>query len=172
MSPAPTARLRGIAVGALSAALAIAAHGYGGGALPSASGVALLLILAGVIGSVVAETAWLNSGRLPLLAALLSGQLLGHLILSAPAIGHDHASTLTWSMVLAHLAAALGCAALIGVVERLYGPLASLIRAATATAPTPPAEPKSLVSQPEARRVRRGAAELHPISRRGPPALV
>lgn len=171
MRPAPTSRLRGTAVGAVSAALAVAAHGYGGGELPSSSGIVLLLIAAAVVGSVVAESSALNRGALPLLAALLSGQLLGHLILSTSA-GHElgHSVALAWPMVLAHLAAALGCAALIVLVERLYGPLAALIRAVTH--PVSPAVRPLVARHPEARRPRIGAAVLlHSISRRGPPVF-
>lgn len=173
MSPAPSSRLRGIAVGALTVALGVAAHGAGDGALPAPVDFVLLLIAATLVGAVVTETSWLARGRLPLLAALLGGQGLGHLILTASGEhGMAHQAATSWQMLLAHLAAALVCAGLIGLIERFYGPLTALIRAATARCGRPPGpEPRSLPTHPPAARLGLSAAGLHSISRRGPPVL-
>ncbi len=168
-------RLRGTAVGALTAALAFAAHGYGGADLPSSRDLLLLLIGAGVVGAIVAETSWLTRGRLPMLAALLCGQTLGHLILVASASGHAlvHPHTIGWPMLLAHLAAAAACVALIELVERLYGPLTTLVRAAVSTkAPTPVAARGRLLPRVDVPRSDDGIVGLHSISRRGPPVRV
>lgn len=175
MSQGAALRPRGIAVGALTAALAVAAHGYGGGGVPSITDLALLLIAAGVVGAVVAETAWLTRGRLPLFAALASGQLFVHLILAAAAAsghaGQGHQATFTWAMLLAHLLAAAVCAALIDLIARLCGPLTALIRAAvSAASPRPGAEPHRLLPRQDAVPPRAGCdVALHSLSRRGPP---
>lgn len=170
MSPSPSSRLRGTAVGALTAALAVAAHGYGGGGLPSAMDAVALLIAAGVVGAVVAETSWLNAGRLPLLTALFGGQVLGHLILVAAASGHGmaHSALISLPMVLAHLTAAAVCAVLIELLERLYGPLTTLIRDA-ASRPAPQLPTARLLPRQDTRRPRIGDVGLRSISRRGPP---
>lgn len=170
MSPSPSLRLRGTAVGALTAALAVAAHGYGGGGLPSGMGVTALLLAAGVVGAVVAETSWLGRGWLPLLTALFGGQILGHLVLVA-ASGHglDHSVAISVPMVGAHAAAAAMCAAAIELLERLYGPLTSLIRAVTSR-PTPAPSAPRVGHFSDALHLGLGGADLHSLSRRGPPA--
>ncbi|WP_235174836.1 hypothetical protein [Tomitella biformata] len=161
-----------MAVGASTAALAVAAHGSGGGGLPSATDVVLLLATATVVGAAVAETSWLRRGRLPLFAALLSGQAIGHLVLATSSSGHslDHAAALTAPMLLAHLAAAAGGAVLIELVERLYGPLTTVIRAAVApTSPQPLSALRRVLPRRDAARPRDRVVALHSISRRGPP---
>lgn len=68
-----------------------------------------------MVGVVVAETSWLTRGWLPPLGALLGGQGVGHFTLATSASGHalDHSAAVRWRMILAHLAAAVVCAALI-----------------------------------------------------------
>ena len=173
MTPAaPSAHVRGTAVGALTAALSIAAHSVGGGGLPSSTDLSLLLIAACVVGAVVAETSWLTRGRLPLLAALLGGQGVGHFILAASSSGHglDHSAAVGWQMILTHLAAAVVCAALIELIERLYGPLTTMIRAATSPrAPGPVTDLWRVAPRPSTPSARGDSVALDSLSRRGPP---
>ncbi|MGW4356896.1 hypothetical protein ACWELJ_32915, partial [Nocardia sp. NPDC004582] len=73
-----TARLRGAAVGASSAAVAILAHGLGGGAsLTDGSALALLLAACTVIGVVVASVRP-RYGLAGTIATLAAGQAIGH----------------------------------------------------------------------------------------------
>src|SRR5690349_8507438 len=91
MSSSSTAtRLRGLATGLLTAALAVAAHGVGGGAPPEGAATAQLMVLAAVIGALAAS--FPRAAQAPVLVCLLAaGQLLGHLLLSA--VGHHHAGS-------------------------------------------------------------------------------
>jgi hypothetical protein len=140
MSPSsPTARLRGAVVGLLTAALAVAAHGLGSATPPSGSAVALLTVVAAVIGTLAAT---IRRAAEPgvLLALLTAGQLLGHLLLSA--VGHDHGQTgapPAAVMVAAH-ALAIGVGALlVAAGDRLGQALSRVIRAATRVTPLPAA---------------------------------
>nr|WP_256938495.1 hypothetical protein [Rhodococcus qingshengii] len=60
-----TATLRGTAVGSASAALAVAAHGIGGGELPQSSSLTLLLAVCATVGAVTATLPALSRGPLP-----------------------------------------------------------------------------------------------------------
>ncbi|MFI9507663.1 hypothetical protein [Nocardia sp. NPDC052566] len=134
------APIRGGSVGALAGALAIAAHGAAGGGYPESSGVALLLIAAGLAGgaagalgrqALFGRTALLD--RTALLGLLGIGQLAGHAALSGRLV-HDHAAPAEsplpqgW-MLLAHAIATFACAALILVAERLYAVASGAVRA-------------------------------------------
>ncbi|MFD6356514.1 hypothetical protein [Nocardia tengchongensis] len=98
-----TARLRGAAVGASSGAVAILAHGLGGGAtLADGSALALLLAACTVIGVVVASLRprYGLAGTMGMLAA---GQAIGHAALSMSPGHHHHSSSP--AMLIAHLVA-------------------------------------------------------------------
>jgi hypothetical protein len=130
------ARWRGGLVGACSAAVAVGAHGVGGGMVP---GGAALMVL--VLGCAVVGTA--AGGRLgrrgvgAVAAFLVIGQFVGHVVLAA-ASGHAHGLSVAPEMVLAHLCAAVACAVLICAAERLWSAFATyvwrLVRALTDTA--------------------------------------
>lgn len=183
MRQTPGARLRGAAVGVLTASLAVAAHGQGGGVRPSSTGLALLLIACAGVGAFAAEapSAGLLRGRLSLLGTLFGGQVLGHLLLTATADtapaavapGHimAHSPAISAQMLLAHLGVAAVCAALLEVIERLYGPLTSLIRAVVRLS-GPLATARRTVRRPEEPRPPVCLLAADAISRRGPPALV
>ncbi|MFE3187911.1 hypothetical protein ACFXHA_02820 [Nocardia sp. NPDC059240] len=98
-----TARLRGAAVGAASGAVAILAHGLGGGAsTPDSSALTLLLAACTLIGVVVASLRP-RYGIAGTMALLAVGQSVGHGALSmAPGHHHHLASP---SMLAAHLIA-------------------------------------------------------------------
>ncbi|WP_230557760.1 MULTISPECIES: hypothetical protein [unclassified Rhodococcus (in: high G+C Gram-positive bacteria)] len=105
---APT-RMRGAFVGAVSGSLSIAAHGMGGGTMvPSESALVLLVVVSAALGGLVS----LFGARVPLVAVLALGQLVGHTVLSI-ASEHHHASALTPSMLAAHAAATALCALLV-----------------------------------------------------------
>lgn len=98
-----TARLRGAAVGASSGAVAILAHGLGGGAtLPGGSALALLFAACTLVGAVVA-TLRPRYGIAGTMALLAAGQSIGHAALSMSPGHHHHGSSP--SMLLAHLIA-------------------------------------------------------------------
>ena len=123
---ASAARLRGIFVGACSGASAVGAHSLGGGALPESPSIVLLLLGCAVIGA-VASSPMQTRHALPVVAVYLSaGQVVGHCTLVL-ASGHSHGDHWSTAMLVAHLLAAAGGAALICVVERLFGALAGKI---------------------------------------------
>lgn len=167
--PAPTAALRGGAVGATVASLAVAAHGLGGGGLPHATALTLLLAVASGAGAVVAGVPALTRSRWTLLAALTAGQGAAHLALTVAADTHVHRTVPTLGMLAAHAAATVVCAALILTAERLYGPITRVLRIVLA----PPAigvEPaRVLPPRPPRHRAPRRTVLATGLSRRGPP---
>jgi len=129
LTSSPATRMRGVATGLLTAALAVAAHGVGSGALPSGAAAALLAVLAATIGALAATTA--GAGKTVVLLGLLAvGQLVGHLLLSAA--GHHH--TLSTAppaavMLAAHLLAIAVGAVLNAAGDRLCAALSRAVRA-------------------------------------------
>jgi len=120
--------MRGVAAGLLTAALAVAAHGVGGGGVPPGATTALLAVLAATVGA--SATTAPRAGRPSALFGLLAGgQLLGHLLLSAA--GHHHAESSAppaAAMLAAHLLAIVVGAALITTGERLWRALSRAVR--------------------------------------------
>ncbi|MFD4369587.1 hypothetical protein [Rhodococcus sp. NPDC058521] len=167
--PEPIAILRGTAVGALSAGLAFAAHGMGGGPAPPPSALVLLLIVCAGLGAVVASIPAHRHGRMYLTAALGAGQLLGHVALSATA--HAHSAVPPVAMLLAHTAAAVLCAALVAGAERLYWPMVRVLRVILRN-PTPltPHGPSPVLVPVHSDPV--DALLRVSISRRGPPVRI
>ncbi|WP_137722805.1 hypothetical protein [Prescottella subtropica] len=168
--PAPTAALRGGAVGATVASLAVAAHGVGGGGWPDATGLTLLLAVAVAVGALTGGAPVFARSRWALLAALAGGQAAGHLSLTITSGTHAHDGVPATVMVAAHAVAALVCALLISTAERLHGPITRVLRAVFAP-PTPTPPTPSRVPIPW---------DPHPIrlpvlasgwSRRGPPQV-
>ncbi|EOM74460.1 hypothetical protein DW322_01470 [Rhodococcus rhodnii] len=133
MQPPPiAARVRGGAVGALSGAVGIAAHGAaGGGEPPNQSAVTLLLAVCAGIGTLVAAFP-VARHRVPfLVSALASGQLLAHGALSL--VGHGghggHGASGTGAAMLgAHLAAIAVCTIVVLAAENAAAALASRVR--------------------------------------------
>ncbi|WP_019930604.1 hypothetical protein [Nocardia sp. BMG111209] len=116
------ARLRGGCAGAMSAALAIAAHGWASGGMPVSSGsLGLLLAGASVIGALITGLGSAGGGIATLTAALLGGQLLGHATLTMDMAGMPHRSPWTPAMLAAHTMAACCAAVLIRGAEAAYG---------------------------------------------------
>ncbi|WP_280468577.1 hypothetical protein [Nocardia cyriacigeorgica] len=136
---------RGILVGALAGALAVAAHGLGGGGYPSSAELALILLVAAVTGA-AAGAMPVRYGPLPVLVALFAGQAAGHVALTG-LYDHEHAAAAhaplagellggylpSGAMLLAHLGATLVCAALIPLAERLYAAVSAVLRVVLGT---------------------------------------
>ncbi|WP_181724605.1 hypothetical protein [Nocardia gipuzkoensis] len=137
MSPHPiTGHLRGGLVGVLVGVLAVAAHGSAGAGVPGSTELTLVLLIAAGVGAAAGTS---RACLRPSTAAGLlgAGQLLSHAALSI-LLGHDHSGTgsvatvsplpTAW-MLLAHIVAAVGCAALIVLAERLYAAVSGALRA-------------------------------------------
>jgi hypothetical protein len=126
---ASAGRVRGVTTGLLTAALAVAAHGAGGGMLPSGAAMSLLAVLAVTVGALTTTIGHTSTPRL-LLALLAAGQLLGHVLLSTA--GHQHTSSAppAVAMLVAHVLATVAGASLIGAGERLWRALSRAVRAA------------------------------------------
>lgn len=163
------ARLRGVAAGALTAALSAAAHSTAGGGLPSGAASAFLLLVAVTIGALAAATR--RAAHFPALVALLAlGQLLGHAVLAA--IGHSHAAApgSPWGvMVAAHVTAVAVGAALIVVGGQLCGALSRvlLVRAQPRHQPVAAAVPRIVRGADQPLHSARQLAAS--VSHRGPP---
>lgn len=167
--PEPTAILRGSAVGALSAGLAFAAHGMGGGRVPTPAAVVLLIVVCAGLGAIVAALPRDQHTRPTLVAALGAGQLLGHFALSATE--HTHSVMPPLAMLGTHAIATALCAILVVGAERLYGPIVRVLRVVLRSpAPLAPAT-RSPIDAPTP--VAPVVDVLRSsISRRGPPVQV
>ncbi|RVW04639.1 hypothetical protein [Rhodococcus spongiicola] len=167
------ARMRGVFIGSLSGAISIAAHGLGGGTVPSDEAIVVLLAATAVVGVVVASVRGV-SNKLPVLAAFLAiGQGIGHLTLTL-ASAHAHGLDLTPQMLAAHAAAtAVGTVLVRGAERSLLSVIGSVVRTVVAVLSTPPVPdirrwtPTVVRSlEPTTSRVARAAGGT-----RGPPAL-
>ncbi|WP_067825939.1 hypothetical protein [Nocardia inohanensis] len=138
-----TSRLRGGSAGALTAALAIAAHAAAGGPTPGSTGVTLLLLAAAAIGA-VAMTLPRSASRTALPALMAAAQPLCHVALTGLSHGGHGSAAGGFSgflsgsaaivsdaaMAAGHAAAAVVCALLIAAADRLYGLVAQAVRVA------------------------------------------
>jgi hypothetical protein len=161
-------RMRGVATGMLTAALAAAAHGVGGGGLPRGAATALLAVLAAAIGALAATVP--RAKRIPTLFGLLAvGQLLGHLMLSAA--GHHHPESTAppaAAMLAAHLLAIVVGAALIVAGDRLWRALSRAVRAAVRMVCPVAARPAPAVRRAD-QPLRSALLLAASVSHRGPP---
>ncbi len=160
-------RLRGIAAGLLTAALAVAAHGVAGGA-PTGSAVVLLAVLAATVGGLSAAIARTADVRV-LLGLLAAGQLVGHLMLSAAGHRHHVPTSSAPAMLLAHALAVAAGAILIAAGDRLCHAVSRAVEV-TARAITPPVACAPVVVTTGADQPLRSALLLAAsVSHRGPP---
>jgi hypothetical protein len=165
-----------MAVGLLTAALAIGAHAVAGGAVPLGAAAALLSLLAVTAGAVATNVD--RTAETPVLFALLTvGQLVAHVMLTAaahtdcamsggsPASGGTPAAV----MLAAHTVALVVCATLIAAGDRLYRAVTSALRAFAGELPgmlaTAPAAAVTAGDQP----LRSTLLLAASVSRRGPP---
>lgn len=126
--PRDVVRVRGALVGGTSGALAIAAHGWAGGALPGQSSVAVLLLACAVVGA-LASLGEKQKGLAVTVGQSTTGQFAAHLALALTA-EHAHALLPSVQMSAAHLVAAFVCSLAIGAADRGLTRAASTIRLA------------------------------------------
>lgn len=164
----PAALLRGGAAGALTAALAVAAHAVAGGAVPSGAAAVVLAVLSAGLGAVAGSAERIDPRTL--IGLLAAGQLVDHLTLAAA--GHSHAGALHPAMLVAHPLAILVGALLIAGAERLCRALATA--AGTCALPRPrPAVPAQRRALPRASHPLQSRLLIAvSISHRGPPAAL
>ena len=172
MTDASAAPLRGGAVGSVTAALAVAAHGIAGGGYPGGAGLALLMVVSIGVGAMTA----VPRRSTVLLPALMGGQLLAHVALSLgnmPGMLHSHSLLPSTAMIAFHGAASVVAALLIAAAERLYGPITSIVRAVLALlTPLPDGSAVGRVRFSVAMPSVHGTALNWAISRRGPPMSI
>ncbi|MCV7223273.1 hypothetical protein [Mycolicibacterium elephantis] len=169
MSPSRVAaRIRGLSCGLLTAALAVAAHGTGGGTPPAGASAIQLAVLAATVGA--AATAMPRAGDIRVLTGVLAvGQLLGHLMLAA---GHAHthgAAPPAWAMLVTHAIAVGAGAVLIATGERLWR-AASRVVGTMVRVVRPPVAATTVTAVRRAEQPLRSALLLAAsVSHRGPP---
>ena len=161
----PVDRVRGVTTGLLTAALAMAAHGAGGGALPNGATAVLLAVLAATAGAVAATVSPASTPRY-LVGLLAVGQVVGHLLLSAA--GHHHAAQPTPAMVAAHGIAIGAGALLIAAGERLWRALSRTVRAVVRIVCTVAAKPAAATRRAD-QPLRSALLLAASVSHRGPP---
>ncbi|WP_032380917.1 hypothetical protein [Rhodococcoides fascians] len=169
MTDASAAPLRGGAVGSVTAALAVAAHGMAGGGWPDGAALTLLVVVSIGVGAMTA----VPRRSTVLLPALMGGQLLAHIALSLSDMSgmlHSHSLLPSTAMIAFHAAASVVAALLIAAAERLYGPITSIVRAVLALlTPLPDGSAVGRVRFSVAVPPIHGTALDWAISRRGPP---
>ncbi len=167
-APATTAaRLRGVAAGLLTAALAVAAHGIADSAAPSGAAAVLLAVLAGTVGG-LATTIRRTADVRVLFCLLAGGQLVGHLMLSAAGHHHGESASPGPAMLVAHAMAVVAGALLIAAGDRLCGAVSRVLEVAARVVATPiPSRPVTISTADQPlRSVLLLAAS---VSHRGPP---
>ena len=130
MPTTTTARLRGVAAGLLTAALAVAAHGAADSAAPSGTAAVLLAVLAATIGGLATSISRAADVRV-LLGLLATGQLVGHLMLSAAGHSHGEPVSPAPAMLAAHALAVVAGALLIAAGDRLCRAVSRVAKIAT-----------------------------------------
>ncbi|WP_182358915.1 hypothetical protein [Tomitella gaofuii] len=128
-------RLRGLSVAVLTAALALAAHCAGGGVVPSASGIALILLIgaaAGWLAGPAVDRRRIPYRRSAVFAALMAGQGAGHVLLSL-AEGAAHGPAAVHGAMSHHMMAGAAMSHAAPAVPG--GPLAHVAHMVTALGP-------------------------------------
>ncbi|MBO0681268.1 hypothetical protein JRC04_27715 [Mycolicibacterium sp. S2-37] len=117
----------GALVGVCSALLTAAAHAAVAGSMPSGAAAAMVLLISGSVGAISGAAAITRSRTHAgvLAAALVVGQILGHVALSLGHGGHDLLPSAP--MLAAHAAAAVALGVLISLVSHLYVVCASVL---------------------------------------------
>lgn len=164
---ATSARLRGIAAGLLTAALAVAAHGAADGAAPSGPAVVLLAVLAATVGGLAATISRAADVQ-ALLGLLAGGQLLGHLMLSAAGHSHGEPASPAPVMIVAHALAVVTGAILIAAGDRLCGAVSRVVEVAT-RAVVRPIPTRPILVEDADQPLRSALLLAASMSHRGPP---
>jgi hypothetical protein len=165
--PTTAARLRGLAAGLLTAALAVAAHGTADGAAPSGTAVALLAVLAATVGGLAITVSRAADVRV-LIGLLATAQLVGHLMLAATAHHHGAAAAPASVMLLAHALAVIAGAVLIAAGDRLCRAVSRVVEVAV-RAVVPPVPAKQIVVAEPVHPLRSALLLAASMSHRGPP---
>jgi hypothetical protein len=166
--PATADRLRGIAAGLLTAALATGAHGAADGAAPSSTAVALLAVLAATVGGLAATVSRAADVRV-LIGLLATGQVLGHVMLAAAGHSHGAASAAPASaMLIAHAVAVIVGALLIAAGDRLCRAVCRVVEVAARTV-APPVPACAFVVADADHPLRSMLLLAVSVSHRGPP---
>lgn len=164
------ARLRALAVGLLTATLAMTAHTMSGGAVPAGAAAVLLCVLAVTLGAVTATVDRTADGRI-LFALLAVGQLIAHVLLSVA--GHAPCAAsggpLAIPMLAAHTAAVGVGSALIAAGGRLCRAATSAMRALAIELPAILATAAAPAVNPGDQPLRSTLLLDASVSRRGPP---
>lgn len=155
------ARMRGAFVGGTSGAVSIAAHALGGGGAPTQSAAVLLVAAALVSGVVAAGT------RVPVVAVLTLGQLLGHAVLT---LDSDHVHLPDPGMAVAHTVA-VGVAALLvtGAERGCRRAVGALRRLAPRVLALPATRAPAVIPAPERSDLPATLATVAGPTVRGPP---
>jgi hypothetical protein len=162
------ARLRGTAVGLLTAALAVAAHGAAGSDAPTGGAVVLLAVFAATVGGLAATIARAADVRV-LVALLAAGQLVGHAMLGVAGHSHGGAASPAPALLVGHALAVGAGAILIAAGDRLCRAVSravgAAVRAVAAPIPGRPAVVAAGTDQPLHSALLIAAS----VSHRGPP---
>jgi drug/metabolite transporter (DMT)-like permease len=110
LARAGAARLRGVFVDASAGAVAVAAHGVGGTALPASPSIVLMVLLCAVVGAVASSPAEIHRRPPVVRVYVLAAQLVGHCTWVFVST-HTHANHWSVQMVASHVVAAFICAA-------------------------------------------------------------
>ncbi|NKS66457.1 hypothetical protein GS461_10475 [Rhodococcus hoagii] len=118
-------------MGALAAALAVAAHGVAGGGFPGSPALTLLLAACAAVGAAAGGVPVLSRSRTALFGALAAGQGAGHLALTVSADGHLHQGVRS-SRCSLRMPRPPSCARVWSGRRALYGPITRVLRAVLA----------------------------------------
>lgn len=165
-SPAPEARLRGTAVGVLTATLAAVGHAAAGGGAPSGAAVVQLALLAVAVGA-LAATVREADRFIVLVAVMTTGQVFAHALLVATS--HHHGGTSTTVMAAAHGAAVVAVAALVTVGDHLCRAMSRAVRRVTPPLRGPRVAASDVVFRQCDHPLRSTLALASSLSHRGPP---
>jgi hypothetical protein len=162
------ARLRGVAAGLLTAALAVAAHGAAGGGAPTGVAAVLLTVLTATVGGLAATIARTADVRM-LLALLAVGQLVGHAMLSVAGHCHGEAAAPAPAMLVAHAAAVGAGTLLIAAGDRLCRAVSRVVEVAVRVIAAPVAGRPTGVAKHADQPLRSALLLAASVSHRGPP---
>jgi hypothetical protein len=161
------ARLRGIAAGLLTAALAVAAHGAADSAAPSGTAVVLLIVLAATIGGLATTISRTADVRV-LIGLLATGQLVGHLMLRAAGHTHGEPTSPASAMLAAHALAVVAGAILIAAGDRLCRAVSRVVTVSARAVVAPiPSRPVVVIASDQP--LRSALLLSASVSHRGPP---
>jgi hypothetical protein len=157
-----------------AAALAVAAHGVGGGHVPDTALVALLTLVVARAGCALAAR---RRGGMPVLLILGMSQAAAHIVLGDVVAGHaaHHSVVPLWPMLFAHLVATIVTAALLTRADQAISCAGSAVAALLAAIHVPTAAPVAPVGHAAVPAVVFGHGQVIDVmlqrvcGRRGPP---